>query len=186
MTLETAEFVRTLNPDFSWMDRENKTAVKKIYRAEIDQAKAGITELNQEKLAANRKYTAWKDYWALEMLQESIDQAIARRRKEIRRDEYILKFGQRSIGAVTDADIEAAKAVPIETFYEGKLRRVAGRLLGLCPFHKNGQERTPSFVIYPNNTYHCFACQANGDSIDFVQRRQGTGFLDAVKFLTNK
>lgn len=37
-----------------------------------------------------------------------------------------------------------------------------------CPFH---DDSTPSMVLYPNNTFHCFGCQANGDSYD-LQRRQ--------------
>lgn len=41
-------------------------------------------------------------------------------------------------------------------------RRVSFR----CPFH---QDRTPSFSLYPDNSYHCFACGVHGSgAIDFL------------------
>jgi DNA primase len=38
-----------------------------------------------------------------------------------------------------------------------------------CPFH---EEKTPSFTIYPKtNTFHCFGCGKNGDTIEFILTR---------------
>lgn len=34
-----------------------------------------------------------------------------------------------------------------------------------CPFHK---EDTPSFVVYPDLSYHCFGCHAHGSYEDFI------------------
>lgn len=45
-----------------------------------------------------------------------------------------------------------------------------------CPFHN---EKTASFRVYPDNTFHCFGCGAHGDVITFVMKMQGVGFLDA-------
>jgi DNA primase len=43
-----------------------------------------------------------------------------------------------------------------------------------CPFHADGQERTPSFCIYDDtNSYHCFGCAANGGIVEFVARQLG-------------
>ena len=55
-------------------------------------------------------------------------------------------------------------------------RRVSMR----CPFH---DDRTPSFALYPDNSYHCFACPARGqNAIDFVLEFGGT-FPDTLKEL---
>lgn len=83
-----------------------------------------------------------------------------------------------------EAAKEQAKQYPIKDLYNGQLHRAGGRWVGKCPFHKTGQERTPSFVIYPNNTFHCFACQANGDAIDFIQKKENLDFKSAIKFLS--
>lgn len=78
-------------------------------------------------------------------------------------------------------NIDSAKAYPIETLYEGSLRQVGNRLLGLCPFHT---ERTPSFNIYPDtNTFHCFGCGAHGDSITFFMNQQNCDFKEALTIL---
>lgn len=45
-----------------------------------------------------------------------------------------------------------------------------------CPFHKG--DNTPSLRIYPASFY-CFACNAHGDVIDFVQRMEGCTFKEA-------
>lgn len=52
-------------------------------------------------------------------------------------------------------------------------RRVSMR----CPFHN---ERSPSFVLYPDNSFHCYGCGANGNgAIDFCMKLQYS-FVDAV------
>lgn len=58
----------------------------------------------------------------------------------------------------------------------------AGRKKTICPFH---QEKTPSFVIYPNNSYYCFGCQEYGDAITFIQKTQNMNFPQAVTYLLN-
>ena len=46
-----------------------------------------------------------------------------------------------------------------------------------CPFHN---ERTPSCLISPDNTFHCFGCGAHGKgAIDFCQA-MGYSFKDSV------
>ena len=45
-----------------------------------------------------------------------------------------------------------------------------GRITGLCPFH---DEDTPSFHTTPDRRgYHCFGCQAKGNVIAFVRRKE--------------
>lgn len=81
-------------------------------------------------------------------------------------------------GSIGEDQIRRAKEVPIESLYNGTLRRGVGR----CPFHI---ERTGSFHI-KNNRWHCFgACGVGGDSIDFVIKLNGLSFIEAVKYLTH-
>ena len=49
-----------------------------------------------------------------------------------------------------------------------------------CPFH---DDRTASMNI-KNNYYHCHACNLTGDTIDFLMRRDGLTFKEAVLKLT--
>jgi predicted Fe-S protein YdhL (DUF1289 family) len=84
------------------------------------------------------------------------------------------------IGQLSEDDIEVARQYPIENLVED-IRVVGGRMQALCPFHA---EKTPSFVIYPDNSYYCFGCQAHGrDAIDFVRQRDNLRFREAVKQL---
>jgi DNA primase len=62
------------------------------------------------------------------------------------------------------------------------LRKQSGRHVGLCPFHA---EKTPSFHVFSDH-YYCFGCKAKGDIIDFVRQTKGMGFIEALKYLTQK
>lgn len=49
-----------------------------------------------------------------------------------------------------------------------------------CPVHR---ERSPSFVIYPDGSYHCFGCPVHGrNAIDFIISLGGT-FKEALEEL---
>lgn len=52
--------------------------------------------------------------------------------------------------------------------------------LARCPFHN---EKTASFKVYPNGTYHCFGCGAHGDVITFVMGVKKISFREACKLL---
>jgi hypothetical protein len=52
---------------------------------------------------------------------------------------------------------------------------------GICPFHA---ERTPSFTVYEKDgvyLFKCHGCGANGNLVQFVERRDGISFSDAIK-----
>ena len=49
-----------------------------------------------------------------------------------------------------------------------------------CPFHN---EKTASFKVYSNNTFHCFGCGAHGDVITLVMKLEGLDFKEACKRL---
>lgn len=42
----------------------------------------------------------------------------------------------------------------------------SGRSVGHCPFHTG--DNTPSFTVYPNNSYYCFGCGMWGDAVKFL------------------
>mgnify|MGYP001607786983 CR=1 FL=1 len=79
--------------------------------------------------------------------------------------------------------VDQAKKVNIENLirsygYEPRMNKIQ------CPFH--GEERTPSLHIYTNtNTWHCFGCGAGSDTIDWVMKKGGVNFVQAVKYLSN-
>ncbi len=59
-----------------------------------------------------------------------------------------------------------------------------GAQKGLCPFH---DEKTPSFNVRPaQGFYHCFGCNAGGDSIKFLMEIEGLSFAEAVERLADK
>lgn len=64
------------------------------------------------------------------------------------------------------------------------LRRQGARWVGLCPFH---EERTPSFSVDAGEKlYHCFGCGVGGDTIKFVEEKEGLGFAEAVEMLAER
>lgn len=65
------------------------------------------------------------------------------------------------------------------------LRRTApGQLMGRCPFH---EDDTPSFLVDESDEhFYCFGCAARGDVIDFVRRREGLDFWQAVARLEGR
>lgn len=64
------------------------------------------------------------------------------------------------------------------------LRRLGRSLRGLCPFHS---EKTPSFYVHPDRQYfHCFGCQASGDTIAFVMQMENRTFVEAVELLAER
>lgn len=60
----------------------------------------------------------------------------------------------------------------------GKTRVSGGKIMFICPFHK---EREPSFVVYPDGSWHCFGCRKHGnDIIDFVKHKIGVSRSKAL------
>ena len=54
-------------------------------------------------------------------------------------------------------------------------------LVACCPFH---EEDSPSFHVTPgNNLWHCFGCNAGGDNIQFVMKKENVSFRHAVEKL---
>ena len=48
-----------------------------------------------------------------------------------------------------------------------------------CPFHEDDK---PSLKVYPDtNTFNCFGCDAGGDVIEFIQRKENCNKHEAIK-----
>ncbi len=74
--------------------------------------------------------------------------------------------------------------VTVVSSYGVSLKKKGSNYVGLCPFHK---EKTPSFTVNPKtNLYHCFGCNAGGDVIGFVTKKEGIGFREAFERLRGK
>lgn len=62
-----------------------------------------------------------------------------------------------------------------------KLIRAGREWKACCPFHP---DRSPSFTIFDDDRrYHCFGCGADGDVLDFVQRSERVGLVDAIRII---
>lgn len=62
-----------------------------------------------------------------------------------------------------------------------QLRRSGQNKVAVCPFHP---DKSPSLVLYKDETYHCFGCGAHGDVIDFVAGTQKLSVSEAIRYLT--
>lgn len=61
------------------------------------------------------------------------------------------------------------------------LRKRGSNYIGLCPFHS---EKTPSFsVSAEKRIFYCFGCRETGSVIDFVMKKEGLDFVEAVRSL---
>ena len=77
-------------------------------------------------------------------------------------------------GKIGDEDIEKARQYPIQSILGIKRK---GNIS--CPFHN---DKHPSASI-KNNKLHCFTCNQTWDTIDIIQKKEGLGFIEAVKYL---
>lgn len=65
-----------------------------------------------------------------------------------------------------------------------RLRKIGNVWKALCPFHK---EKTGSFhVDETKGLYHCFGCDAGGDSIKFVMDYEKVSFWEAIEIIANQ
>ena len=66
------------------------------------------------------------------------------------------------------------------------LRRSGRNYTGFCPFHSN--TRTPAFVVFPDTqTWRCFGeCATGGDLFDYVMKKEGYDFKEALKVLAER
>ena len=71
----------------------------------------------------------------------------------------------------------------IGDFYDLKKKGVNYECL--CPFHND--RHMGSFKVSPKkNTYSCYSCGAHGDAIEFLMKKQGLSYPDALRWLAKK
>lgn len=137
-----------------------------------------IKQLKQQPYASTQYIYEIEKEWGF--LPESIKNKRDKLLKRIREYELYLSGDIRK-SDIGEAEIRRAKEVPIESLYDGRLRRRGRTSTGLCPFHT---ERTGSFTInHDRNNWRCFGCNTFGDSIDFIISRDQISFIEAVKKL---
>lgn len=72
--------------------------------------------------------------------------------------------------------LEVLTEQDIESFDSANGRRVAH-----CPFHDG--DRSPSFTIYPNETYYCFGCHVWGNPVKFLIDYKGMSAKEAMEYV---
>jgi DNA primase len=70
-------------------------------------------------------------------------------------------------------DILAENNIEVKSSY-------SGRSVGHCPFHEG--DHTPSFTIYPGDSYYCFGCGVWGDPIKFLVDYKGMTPQEAADY----
>ena len=77
---------------------------------------------------------------------------------------------------LTNEELDKIREVSIHRILS--ISNVGRRVTIKCPIHG---ERTASFVVYPDNSFHCFGCKANGQgAIDFCVAL-GYSFVEACE-----
>lgn len=87
----------------------------------------------------------------------------------------------------TDHELSEIKSIPLVEVLraEGLVLKKQGKdYVTQCVFH---DDKTASLSISPDkNLFHCFGCGEGGSVIDWVMKRQGLGFREAVQWLKGR
>jgi len=76
---------------------------------------------------------------------------------------------------------EQANFAAVLAHYSIAVPHRQGQVTVNCPFH---EDRRPSLsVSLARNLFHCFACQAKGDILDFVARIEGVSLPEAARLI---
>lgn len=78
---------------------------------------------------------------------------------------------------------ERASIVQVISEYVPLAKRGVNHV-GLCPFHS---EKTPSFTVNEaKKIFYCFGCNATGNAITFVMKKDGIAFPEAVRSIARR
>lgn len=98
--------------------------------------------------------------------------------------------GDRDAGTNTkiSAEINSANSIDLLAILEKYKVQIDYSNKCKCPFqfHKNGNERTASFIFNKEkNNFYCFGCQNGGGPVNFIALIQDISKQDAAKFILN-
>jgi hypothetical protein len=82
--------------------------------------------------------------------------------------------------------INSANSIDINLVFEKFKVKIDYSNKCKCPFkfHKNGNERTPSFGLIRNtNNFYCFGCKSAGGPVNFVSLMSDLSKLEAANFI---
>jgi len=71
--------------------------------------------------------------------------------------------------------VDLLERYDVELTFDG-----GGRYKAVCPFH---EEKTPSFKVFPDDSFYCFGCGKNGTVYDFVMLKHNLSFKQAKELL---
>lgn len=146
-----------------------------------EEEKQRLIKVAREKERFRKKYTRPEERYVLEFMFSVADKASFPQNPALKNIENWISL--MSTDTTKKHDIKKAKEESDIFEVAACFTKVdvgSGRGKCLCPFHP---DRSPSLVLYPSNTYHCFACGANGDVIDLVMQFNSCSFLEALKFI---
>lgn len=106
------------------------------------------------------------------VLLERLKNATSEKEKQERLTHY--KLFTNRLQSLSAEQIERARNYPLKDLLN------TNKNIAKCPFH---DDRTASLNI-KNNFYHCHGCNLSGDTIDFIMKRDGYTFKEAVLKLT--
>jgi hypothetical protein len=167
-----SDFIETIDKD--WVKSTRLEYLKKLERAiQID--------ITQTKFLINKNRILGYDF--INSVLEELFERIEKKYKKVSIELAFLKSGKEKLDDFISRDIiRRCREVPIEDLVDVPIINAGnGRKKCRCPFHS---EKTASFVIYKENTYHCFGCNESGkNAVDFIMKKNKYSFGEAIEFL---
>lgn len=123
----------------------------------------------------------FENYLKLANWYDAVNRQLDAAKKSQRKKLNIFEFSYELMDAIKD------RVTLVDMIDELKIRKKrsgGNRYVIICPFH---DEKTPSCMVYAEeDKFHCFGCQAHGDSIDFYQLYNDIEFDEALARLCDR
>ena len=134
-------------------------------RKQVQDMRADVSE--RERREIRRSYLLER---IQDLKQQYLKEPTEKLRKELNHLLFETKIFTGQIEGISAEDVARARTFPISRLIQHR------NMMALCPFHK---DKTPSLNI-KNNYYYCHGCNATGDVIDFVIKKDGISFRQAI------
>lgn len=159
--------------------------IKEIVPREISRLEKDLTQLKEDIKDINSlevdQYI--KDFYISSAIMFSHKKDQINRLQELKKLVNMNKIKDfKSPNLISQDRILKAKSFPIKDMYSfDKISQYGNKMKASCPFH---EDKTPSFYIYPSNSFHCFSCGIGGSSVDFYMKINKVTFKQAVLAIT--